>query len=71
MARYFDAHVYVRNFGSDTLMLRLPGEILAPEVVAAYGGGDGFDGRRVNGHWLFTWQREGEPDYEFMEDEGC
>ena len=70
MARYFDAHVYVSNFGTSTLMLRLPGEVLSTEEIMAYAG-SGFDASKLGENWLFVWEREGdEPNYEWMEDEG-
>src|SRR3989337_1920962 len=38
MERYFDAFVYVANWGTHRLMLRLPGRLLAPETVRLYAG---------------------------------
>ncbi len=36
MERYFDAHVYVTNWGTRILMLRLPRRLVAPERVSPY-----------------------------------
>lgn len=70
MARYFDAHVYVSNFGIHTLMLRLPGDALSGEEVEAFAG-SGFEARKMEGNWLLTWEREDdEPACKWMEDEG-
>src|SRR4051794_9817485 len=36
LARYFDLHVYVANWGSRVFMMRLPQDILDPKAVAAF-----------------------------------
>jgi hypothetical protein len=36
MERYFDAHVYIANWGTHQLMLRLPRELLDPSVARRY-----------------------------------
>ncbi|MBO4160091.1 hypothetical protein [Micromonospora antibiotica] len=36
MERYFDAHLYLANWGTRQLMLRLPKHVLDPAVVARY-----------------------------------
>jgi len=40
MARYFDAHLYVANWGSRRLMFRLPRSAVDPEALSAYMAGD-------------------------------
>lgn len=36
MERYFDAFIYVANWGTNQLMLRLPRRFLAPETAERY-----------------------------------
>ena len=36
MERYYDAHLHVTNWGTHRLMLRLPGNLLDPDVVEEY-----------------------------------
>ncbi|KUJ43995.1 hypothetical protein [Micromonospora maris] len=40
MERYFDAHLYLANWGTRQLMLRLPKHVLDPATVARYCQGD-------------------------------
>lgn len=40
MERYYDAHLYVANWGTHRLMLRLPCDLLDPDVVEDYCVGD-------------------------------
>jgi hypothetical protein len=37
MERYFDAHLYLANWGTHEVMLRLPKRVLDPAGVAGYG----------------------------------
>ncbi len=36
MERYYDAHLYVANWGTHRVMLRLPSDLLGPDVVEEY-----------------------------------
>ncbi|MGW3959066.1 hypothetical protein ACWED2_04520 [Amycolatopsis sp. NPDC005003] len=40
MERYYDAHLYVANWGSHRVMFRLPSDLLDPEVVEGYCAGE-------------------------------
>lgn len=40
MERYYDAHLYVTNWGSHRVMFRLPSDLLDPEVVEDYCAGE-------------------------------
>lgn len=40
MERYYDAHLYVANWGTHRVMFRLPGDLLDPDVVEDYCVGD-------------------------------
>jgi hypothetical protein len=43
MERYYDAHLYVANWGTHRVMFRLPCDLLDPDVVEAYCAGDQVD----------------------------
>lgn len=43
MESYYDAHLYVANWGTHRVMFRLPSSLLDPEVVEAYRVGDQVD----------------------------
>ena len=49
MERYYDAHLYVANWGTHRVMLRLPGNLLDPDVVEDYCVGEQFSARITNG----------------------
>ena len=50
MDRYFDAFVYVANWGTHQLMLRLPRRFLDVETVKAYCGGEVVSLKDGKGH---------------------
>lgn len=63
MERYFDAHVYVTNWGTRHLMLRLPRSLFAPEHAAAYVVGQGATLRKKKDQVILSFLRdEEEPD---------
>ena len=65
MERYFDAFVYVANWGSHWCMLRLPKRLLDPKLVERYAGEDGFT-MRESGDWVILEMRsesEGDGGY--------
>jgi len=37
MRRYYDAHLYLANWGTHQIMLRLPRTLLSPEIAEQYG----------------------------------
>jgi len=43
MERYYDAHLYVANWGTHRVMFRLPCDLLDPDVVEDYCAGDQVD----------------------------
>ncbi|WP_033293627.1 hypothetical protein [Amycolatopsis jejuensis] len=47
MERYYDAHLYVANWGTHRVMFRLPGELLDPDVVEDYRVGDDVNAWRT------------------------
>ena len=60
MERCFDAHLYLANWGTRALMLRLPRALLDPTEAAAYGAGEAAVIWATEGHVLvaLTSQRE-------------
>jgi hypothetical protein len=71
MEQYFDAHVYVANWGTQILMLRLPKSVLNKETLAPpYCTNEGLRGWAKGEHQIIEWRREGEPPDEWVEGEG-
>jgi hypothetical protein len=70
MEKYFDAHIYVTNWGIRHLMLRLPQHAVGKEILASYVVEDVFDFWTTDEHLIISWQRDEEPDDEWEEGEG-
>ena len=60
MERYFDAHLYLANWGTHQLMLRLPTRALDPATVARYCVGDGASAWTAGKHLIVHLHREDE-----------
>jgi hypothetical protein len=60
MERYFDAHLYLANWGTRQLMLRLPTRVLDPTTVADYCVGDSASARTAGQHVIVHLLREDE-----------
>ncbi|SNT56681.1 hypothetical protein SAMN05421812_11011 [Asanoa hainanensis] len=60
MERYFDAHLYLTNWGTRQLMLRLPKRVLDPAVAADYCVGDGASAWTAGQHIIIHLHREDE-----------
>ncbi|MEU1968953.1 hypothetical protein ABZ541_14250 [Micromonospora sediminicola] len=60
MERYFDAHLYLANWGTRQLMLRLPKHVLDPATVAQYCQGDSASTWTAGGHVIIDLHDEGE-----------
>ncbi len=60
MEKYFDAHVYVANWGRREFMLRLPEKTLDRRTIAMYCQGEKFDARWVNNFLILRFFCEGE-----------
>lgn len=69
MDKYFDAFLYLANWGTHWLMLRLPKKLLPWKSVAAYSGGDCFSNRQ-RGDYVFLSFRSDEEDHGWAEGEG-
>jgi len=70
MRKFFDAHVYVANWGSAELHLRIPLEFLDPEIAKRMEGVQGlyvFDIDRTKTHWILRWDLGECEDWEQFE----
>ena len=69
MESYYDAHVYVSNFGTVTLMLRLPRIALPDETLAEYATDEGLAWWATDEHTILEWRRDEDPFDEWMDGE--
>jgi hypothetical protein len=70
MAKYFDAFVYVANWGTNRLMLRLPRRLLDKETASVYACDEGLT-LKARGEWvLLDFLSQDEGGGEWMEGEG-
>jgi hypothetical protein len=65
MERYFDAHLYLANWGTRQLMLRLPKKVLDPAAVADYCVGESAYAWTADGHLIVGLTREEDGGDEF------
>ncbi len=70
MRQFFDIHVYLSNWGSAVLMLRLPKEVLAAETVNAFAVDGYFEAEALSEYWLLTWSLGESENFQDFEDEG-
>jgi hypothetical protein len=70
MERYFDAFLYVANWGTHVLKLRLPSELLGLAEVREYCTCDYLSARERNGKVILTFTSEDEEGNEWGEEEG-
>lgn len=69
MERYYDAHLYVANWGTHRLMLRLPGDLLDPDVVEEYCVGEQLNARVAGGFVVLDFTSEDHAgDFDFDHD---
>lgn len=69
MEKYFDAFLYLANWGSRWFMLRLPKRLLDQQVAAPYDAGESFSCRWKDDSVILSFRSEDE-DYEWAEGEG-
>src|SRR6266702_8165008 len=60
MEQYFDAFVYIANWGTHELMLRLPRRLLDPAVARRYCVGDGAQARTTGDFVILEFRSEEE-----------
>jgi len=69
MEKYFDAFLYLANWGTRRLMLRVPTRVVDPAVVREYCSDDSLN-CRINGDNLIISFRSDEEESEWVEGEG-
>lgn len=67
MQLYFDAHVYVANWGTAVFMLRLPIETLGEEIVDAVTVPDILEGNSTTENWILTWRLDESTDHDHFD----
>jgi hypothetical protein len=60
MEAYFDAFVYVTNWGTHELMLRLPRRLLSRAVAGTYGVGESIRAKYKGDHTIITFRSDDE-----------
>src|SRR5690242_13493765 len=70
MDRYFDAFVYVANWGTHQLMLRIPRRFLDAEAASAYCDGEVLSIRAKKEHFVLDLRSEDEGGDEWSEGQG-
>jgi hypothetical protein len=70
VAMYYDAFLYLANWGTRWLLLRVPKKLLAPEVVATYNAGHCLSFRAQRDNLILSFRSEDEEDYEWAEGAG-
>ena len=70
MEQYFDAHVYVANWGTQILMLRLPKALLSKATLVPYCVDEGLHGWTKGEHLIIEWHRDGEPSGDWVDGQG-
>lgn len=58
--RYFDAHVYIANWGSHILMFGIPSKAVDVKALQAYGAEGGFGVQERGGRVVVTFEKEDE-----------
>lgn len=64
MKRYFDAHVYLANWGQSVLYLRVPLEIFDARTLDAFVTESSLDIHRAFRCWIIEWSLQESEDYE-------
>ncbi|MEO6594357.1 MAG: hypothetical protein ABIP94_06360 [Planctomycetota bacterium] len=70
MERYFDAFLYLANWGTHVLKLRLPARLLEAKTAGQYCAGEQASVREKNGKVILTFVSEDEEGGEWVEDAG-
>ena len=69
--KYFDAHVYMANWGSAVFMLNLPLKTLARETAERVQSEDFLEFKATRDHWVIIWSLDEPEDLErFAMDDG-
>ncbi|WP_260295776.1 cell envelope integrity protein TolA [Sedimenticola hydrogenitrophicus] len=71
MRRYFDAHVYVANWCTCVLCLRLPKSVFDAGIFRAFKTETTFSVKQTRTHWLLEWVLDESANYErFAQEDG-
>ncbi len=70
MDRYYDAHLYLANWGTREVMLRLPVTVLDPDTVGAYCLTDSSTAWTSRSNIIVAITRDGDGDDEFLDEDG-
>jgi hypothetical protein len=70
MEKYFDAHVYITNWGTYQFMLRFPRGVIAEETLERYALKDALTWRATRDYLIVSWQRNDEHGREWVSGEG-
>jgi len=70
MEKYFDAYLYLANWGTHLLQLRLPARLLDLATAREYCGGESASVREKAGKAILSFVSEDEEGGEWVEDEG-
>jgi hypothetical protein len=71
MRRYFDAHIYVANWCTCCLFLRVPKDTFDARTLNAFETQYAFTVDRTNNHWILEWLLSESQDYDrFVEEDG-
>ncbi len=70
MDQYFDAFLYLANWGDHVLKLRLPARLLDARTARLYGAGERASVREKNGNVVVTFRSEDEEGGDWVEGEG-
>jgi len=70
MERYFDAFLYLANWGTHVLKLRLPTRLLDAKIARLYCDGERSSAREKNGKVILTFLSEDEEGGDWVEGEG-
>lgn len=72
MRRFYDAHVYLANWGSTELMLRLPKEALEREAFHGFMVKGVLEVAATPSHWICSWSQSASEDCDrFFEEDGA
>ena len=70
MGKYYDAFLYLANWGTHVLKLRLPSRLLEPLTAEKYCGGDSASVREKDGKVILSFVSQDEEDGQWVEGEG-
>ena len=64
MRHFFDAHVFVANWGDSIFMVRLPREAIDQKTLQAFCTSPHLEFEKLPEHWLLTWSLGETEDYD-------